>query len=120
MDCSPDEAVALLNKWHNESTQVLALLTGTIGPLDSSVVGIKFSTFATVDGCDDQGLQIKWPPKGRFFLVFKGVKFQYSEPRDIPPEIIQQAGGRVLVGTLQILLPFGLTFVICEVGDSPN
>lgn len=119
MDCSPDEAVALLNKWRNESTPVFALLTGTIGPLDTSFVGIKFSTLATVDGCDDQGLLIKWPPKGRFFLVFKGAKFQYSEPRDIPPEIIQQAGS-VLVGTLQILLPFGLTFVVCEVGDPPN
>jgi hypothetical protein len=116
MDCSPGEAVALLNKWRNESTQVFALLIGTIGPLDTSEVGIELSSLATVVRCDSQGLLLKWPPKGRFSLVFKDAKFQYSEPRDISPEIIQRAGA-VLVGTLHILLPFGLTCVICEVGE---
>jgi hypothetical protein len=77
------------------------------------------TTLATVSGCDDQVMLIEWSPNGRFFLVFKDAKFQYSEPRDIPPEIIQQAG-RHLIGTLKIFLPDGSTFVICETATSPG
>jgi hypothetical protein len=136
MNCSLDEALALLNKWRAESTQVFAVLMGTPGPLDSSFVGMKttfkasssgletpllfmLTTLATVDECDDQGMLIKWSPNGHFFLVFKDATFQYSEPRDIPPEIIQQAEC-VLVGTLKIFLPYGSTFVVCETATSPG
>jgi hypothetical protein len=117
MTCSPEEALALLNKW-KDAPSVFVFLTGTVGPLDDSLVGIKFSTLGKLAGFDKDGLMVAWGEKGRFFLTFKGASFVYSEPsRDIPAELLEQAG-RTLVGGLQILLPFGLTFVICEVSEA--
>ena len=115
MNCSVDEALALLTKWKGAS--VFVLLTGTVGPLDDSFVGIKFSSLAKLEGFDKDGLMLTWPDKGRFFLVFKGASFVYSDPsRDIPSDMWEYAGAK-LEGGLQILLPFGLTCVICEVSE---
>lgn len=85
--------LALLNEWRAESTQVYAVLMGTPRSPDSPVVGMKtfkassagretpllfmLTTFATVDGCDDQGMLITWLPNGRFLMVFKDATFQY-------------------------------------------
>lgn len=116
MNCSLEEALALLTKWKDDQT-VYVILTGMIGPVDDDLVGIKFSTFAKLAGFDKNGLMVTWPDKGRFFLTFKGASFVYSDPsRDIPQELWEQAGNK-LVGGLQILLPFGLTFVIGEVSE---
>jgi hypothetical protein len=115
MNCSLDEALALLTKWKDAS--VFVLLTGTVGQLDDSFVGIKISSMAKLDGFDKDGLLLRWPDRGRFFLVFKGASFAYSDPsRSIPSEMWENAGAK-LVGGLQILLPFGLTCVICEVSE---
>jgi len=115
MSCSLDDALALLTKWQNAS--VFVLLSGTVGPLDESFVGIKFSSMARLQGFDKDGLMLTWPERGRFFLVFKGASFAYSDPsRSIPSEMWENAGTK-LVGGLQIMLPFGLTCVICEVSD---
>jgi hypothetical protein len=117
MTCSLDEALALLNKW-KDAPSVFVILTGTVGPLDDSLVGIKFSTIAKLAGFDKAGLMVAWKEKGRFFLTFKGASFVYSDPsRDIPSEFWEQTGGR-LVGGLQILLPFGLTFGIYEMSEA--
>jgi len=116
MYCSPEEALALLNKWKDGSS-VFVMLTGTVGPLNDSFVGIKFCSLAKLEGFDEDGIMLTWPNKGRFFLIFKGASFVYSDPsRDIPSEMWEQTGAK-LIGGLQILLPFGLTCVICEVSE---
>ena len=115
MNCSLDDALALLSKW--EGAPVFVILTGTIGPLEDALVGIKLSSLAKLEGFDKDGLLLSWPTKGRLFLIFKGASFTYSDPsREIPTEAWEEAGV-TLSGGLQILLPFGLTCVICEVSE---
>jgi hypothetical protein len=117
INCSLDDALALLNKWKGSS--VFVILTGTVNSLDDEALAlVKFSSLGKLEECDSDGLSVSWPTRGRFSFFFKGASFLYSEPnRTVPAELWTRAGG-TLTGGLQIVLPFGVTCVVCEVSES--
>jgi len=108
MNCSPDMAASLFNKWREEITFVLIVLAG---------VGFKVHTFGLVEASSPDELLLSLANGGRLIYHLKGASYDYAEPREAPPDIREETEAMVNCA-LQVKFP-DMTLALSEMREQP-
>ena len=125
MVISLEDAVAILNKWKEESAHIFVAaespfrqtLRGIHGHgvrwvMNQSVKVSRVSSFADTSG-SKQGIVEFEGPAGHLSLSIASCRFVYGDPREARPEIRKEAES-VTVSTLSVFFPSEEGFLFYE------
>jgi hypothetical protein len=98
MECSPEDALSLLNSWHDQST-VLHLW---LAPPDGWAYRVV--TFGRVEAFTPQVIRLTLVSGGLMTVDLTQTKFDYSDAREALPAL-REAVDREIVCTLRMTTP---------------
>src|SRR5271165_982096 len=122
MVISLEDAVAILNKWKEESAHIFVAAEspfrrgihghGVRWVMNQSVKVSRVSSFADTSG-SKQGIVEFEGPAGHLLLSIASCRFVYGDPREAGPEIRKEAES-VTVSTLSVFFPSDEGFLFYE------